>query len=66
MLLGVVICLAAVLGIPPLRGLMGLALPDPQTVTAIGAMVLVSGAWLAVLQTGARRLRPRGVASPVS
>jgi Ca2+-transporting ATPase len=64
MLVGVAACLAAVLGIPPLRALMGLAPPDPRTVMVIGAMVLASGAWLAVLQMGARGLRPRGATSP--
>jgi len=63
LLLGVAISLAAVLGIPPLRALMGLDLPDPQTVTAIGAIVLASGAWLALLKMGARGLRRRAVAS---
>jgi Ca2+-transporting ATPase len=66
MLLGVTACLAAVLEVPPLRALMGLAPPDQQTVMAVGAMVLASSAWLAALQAGARGLRSRGVASPAS
>jgi len=66
MLLGVAACLAAVLGVPPLRALMGLAPPDSQTVMAVGAMVLASSAWLAALQASARGLRSRGVASPAS
>lgn len=66
MLLGVATCLAAVLGIPPLRTLMGLAPPSPQTAVAIGTIVLASGAWLAALQMSARRSRLRGAASPAS
>ncbi len=66
MLLGVAACLAAVLGISPLRALMGLAPPDPQTVAVIGAMVLATGAWLAALQLGAGRRRPRDIASKPS
>jgi hypothetical protein len=66
MLLGVATCLAAVLGIPPLRTLMGLAPPSPQTVMAIGAIVLASSAWLAALRMGACRSRLRGAASPAS
>lgn len=66
MLLGVVTCLAAVLGIPPLRALMGLAPPGPQTVMAIGAIVLASGAWLAALQMSVRGSLPRGAASPAA
>jgi len=66
MLLGVAACLVAVLGVPPLRALMGLAPPDQQTVMAVGAMVLASSAWLAALHAGARGLQPRGVASPAS
>jgi len=66
MLLGVAACLVAVLGVPPLRALMGLAPPDQQTVMAVGAMVLASSAWLAALHAGARGLQSRGVASPAS
>lgn len=66
MLLVVAVSLAAVLGIPPLRALMALALPNLHTVTAIGAIVLVSGAWLALLRMGARVSRPRGTAALVS
>jgi Ca2+-transporting ATPase len=66
MLLGVATCLAAVLGVPPLRTLMGLALPNPWTVMAVGATVLASGAWLAALQMGARGSRLRGLASSAS
>jgi Ca2+-transporting ATPase len=64
MLVGVAACLAAVLGIPPLRALMGLAPPDPRTVMVIGTMVLASGVWLAVLQMSTRGLRARRAASP--
>jgi Ca2+-transporting ATPase len=64
MLLGVAACLAVVLGIPPLRALMGLALPDLRTVTAIAAIALASAAWLVLLKVGAHGLRPRGAASP--
>jgi Ca2+-transporting ATPase len=64
--LGVAVSLAVVLGIPPLRALMGLALPDPRTVTIIGAIVLASGVWLAVLRTGVRRTRLHDAASPPS
>jgi Ca2+-transporting ATPase len=63
MLLGVTVSLAVVLGIPPLRALMGLALPNPWTVAAIGAIMLASAAWLALLKTGARGWRPRAAAS---
>jgi Ca2+-transporting ATPase len=63
MLLGVATCLAAVLGVPPLRALMGLAPPSPQTVAAIGAIVLVASAWLATLKLGVRRSLPRGTVS---
>ena len=66
MLLGVVTCLAAVLGIPPLRALMGLALPDAQTVMVIGAMVAASGVWLALLKMSARGSRSRGAALSAS
>jgi Ca2+-transporting ATPase len=66
MLLGVVVCFAAVFGIPPLRALMGLALPNSSTLMAVGAMVLASGAWLAVLQLGTRKSLPCGTASPAS
>jgi len=66
MLLGVVVCIAAVLGIPPLRTLMGLALPNAQTVMAIGAMVAASGAWLALLKMSARGSRSRGAALSAS
>ena len=66
MLLGVMICLVAVLGIPPLRALMGLALPNAQTVMAIGAIVAASGAWLALLKMSARGSRLRGAALSAS
>ena len=66
MLLGVMICLVAVLGIPPLRALMGLALPDAQTVMVIGAMVAASGVWLALLKMSARGSRSRGAALSAS
>ena len=66
MLLGVVVCLAAVLGIPPLRTLMGLALPNAQTVISIAAMVAASGAWLALLKMSARGSRSRGAALSAS
>jgi Ca2+-transporting ATPase len=65
MLLGVAVSLAVVLGFPPLRALMGLALPDPRTGIAIGAIVLASAAWLAALKMGARGLPARAAASPV-
>jgi hypothetical protein len=55
-----------VLGIPPLRTLMGLAPPSPQTVMAIGAMVLASGAWLVALRMGVRRSLSRVAGSPAS
>jgi Ca2+-transporting ATPase len=64
MLLGVAVSLVVVLGVPPLRALMGLALPDPRTGTAIGAIVLASAAWLAALKVGARGLPARAAASP--
>ena len=66
MLLGVVVCLVAVLGIPPLRALMGLALPNAQTAMAIAAMVAASGAWLAALKTSLRGFRLRITTSPAS
>jgi len=66
MLLGVVTCLAAVLEIPPLRALMGLARPNAQTVMAIGAIVAASGAWLALLKMSARGSRLRGAALSAS
>src|SRR5574337_404816 len=66
MLLGVAACLAAVLGIPPLRALMGLAPPGPQTVAVIGTVVLATGAWLAALQLGTRGARAREIASPAA
>jgi Ca2+-transporting ATPase len=65
MLLGVATCLAAVLGIPPLRALMGLASPSARTAMVIGAVVLASGAWLAALRAGVRGSRPRGLAPSV-
>jgi Ca2+-transporting ATPase len=64
MLLAIAACLAAALGIRPLRTLMGLAPLDLQTTAAIGAMVLASSMWLALLKIVARRLRSRGSGSP--
>lgn len=66
MLLGVAVSLALVLGIPPLRALLGLAPPEPGTMVATGSMVLAAGAWLALLRTGVRRARLRGTAAPTS
>ncbi|WHZ18098.1 MAG: P-type ATPase [Rhodanobacteraceae bacterium] len=63
MLVGVATVLTCVLGIPALRDLMGLALPDASTTTAIGAVVLAMSAWIVVLRMGARAMRPRRVAT---
>jgi Ca2+-transporting ATPase len=62
MLAGVALVLTAVLGIPALRTLMGLAWPNAATVTAIAAVVLAMSAWIAALRAGARVLRPRRTA----
>ena len=62
MLAGVALVLTAVLGIPALRTLMGLAWPNAATVTAIAAVVLAMSAWIAALRAGARVLRPRRMA----
>lgn len=66
MLIGVAASLAVVLGIPPVRALMGLAPPSLPTWEVIGVTVLASGAWLAALQLGAHGSWPRSAAPRAS
>jgi Ca2+-transporting ATPase len=66
MLLGAAASLATVLGIPPLRALMGLALPNLQMVAVICTTVLATGAWFVALQLSTRGPRLRNVATQPS
>ncbi|HEX5959890.1 MAG TPA: HAD-IC family P-type ATPase [Rhodanobacteraceae bacterium] len=56
-LVGVAVVLAAVLGIPWLRALMGVSWPDPVTVAALAAVILAMFAWTTLLRVGTRRWR---------
>ena len=56
LLLGVVVMLALVLGVPWLRQVLGFALPDGGALAAAALMLLATALWLAVLR-GAARLR---------
>ncbi|MGA0587765.1 cation-translocating P-type ATPase [Dyella sp. KRB-257] len=50
MLVAVLVMLTAVIAVPFLRRVMGLAVPDGRTVLAIAAMLVASSAWLAVMR----------------
>ncbi|HEY8683092.1 MAG TPA: hypothetical protein VIM06_07960, partial [Rhodanobacter sp.] len=53
---GVVVMLAVVIGVPFLRGVMALALPDATTLAWAAAMLLATVAWLEGWRHVARRL----------
>jgi hypothetical protein len=66
MLVGVAAVLAGVLGIPALRALMGLALPDPSAAATLGMMLLLLSAWLVLLRLGIQGSRRQRAVSPVA
>jgi Ca2+-transporting ATPase len=61
-LAGVIVVLIAVLGLPVLRALMGLAFPGLRAAMVLAAIVVSMFAWVALLRAGTRRTRPRGAA----
>jgi Ca2+-transporting ATPase len=66
MLAGVSVTLIVVFAVPPLRTLMGLAMPGQPAMIALVAVIAATAAWLSVLRLGLRRLpagRLRGASS---